>query len=154
MLKHFEYSIQLPAQPSEVFRVLTDTSRWRHSRIYGEIAWQGEPWRIGSTRVIETLVPFHARHRQKVLALRQDELLSVLSHGFGYTNHTQIVLTRMALGGTEARYLIDIEGTLPLLFGFVIEEFVARFMDAYIPELKRLCESDPTPSARMPGGRS
>jgi hypothetical protein len=138
MPKHFEYLIQFAATPSEIFRVLTDTARWRHSKIYGDIEWTGQPWSVGSTRTVETLVPFHARH-QKVLAVHENELLSVLSHGFGYTNHTQIVLKRLPTTGTEVLYLIDIEGKLPLLFGFVIEEFVARFMESYVPELRRLC---------------
>ena len=155
MPKHFEYSLQFAAAPAEVFRVLTDTDRWRNSRVYGDIQWKGKPWAVGSTREVETLVPFHAHHEQRVLAVRQDEVLSVLSHGFGYTNHVQVILKLSPTGGTEVLYLVDIEGKLPLLFGFVIEEFVERFMEVYIPQLKSFCEEPAIKlSEQTPDGKS
>ncbi len=137
MPKHFEYSILLSSKPEEVFRLITDRRYSGNSKVLRDVEWRGgAPWQLGSTRVAETLVPFHSVHAQRVLTRRENTLLELISHGFGYTMYLEIVLRPSGLGeGTEVDYLIDIEGTLPLLFGFVIEEFVSRFMEAYLAEL-------------------
>jgi len=137
MPKHFEYSILLSSKPEEVFRLITDRRYSGNSKVLRDIDWKdGAPWQRGSTRISEALVPFHSVHTQRVLARRENELLELISHGFGYTMHLEIVLRPSPLGdGTEIDYLIDVEGTLPLLFGFVIDEFVSRFMEAYLAEL-------------------
>jgi Polyketide cyclase / dehydrase and lipid transport len=142
MPKHFEYSLLLSCRPETVFGVLTDPWLSATSNVLRDVEWKdGAPWQQGSTRIAETLVPFRSRHTQRVLARRENELLEVISHGFGYTMHTQIGLTRLqVVPGTEVHYDIDIEGKLPLLFGFAIEEFVSRFMEAHFAELKRLCQ--------------
>jgi hypothetical protein len=141
MPKHFEYSVLLSSNPEEVFRILTDRRYTGNSKVLRDVGWKdGPPWQPGSTRIAETFVPFHSVHTQRVLARRDNELLEVISHGFGYTMHLEIVLRRASLTeGTEVDYLIDIEGKLPLLFGFVIEEFVSRFMEAYLAELIQVC---------------
>ena len=62
-----------------------------------------------------------------------------ISHGFGHTMLLRIVLRPSPLGdGTVVDHPIDIEGKLPLLFGFVIDEFVSRFMEAYLAELLQI----------------
>jgi hypothetical protein len=140
MPKHFEYSILLSSKPEEVFRLITDRRYSANSRVLRDIDWKdGAPWQRGSTRIAETLVPFHSVHTQRVLARRENELLELISHGFGYTMLLEIVLRPSPLGdGTVVDYLIDIEGKLPLLFGFVIDEFVSRFMEAYLAELLQI----------------
>jgi hypothetical protein len=141
MAKHFEYVLQLPAAPERIFRVLTDTESWRRTKVYDDVRWvKGEPWQVDSEREVETALPFRSRHRQRVLEYRPGECLGILSHGFGYTMQTEILLERgMDSGGTEVRYLIDVYGAMPLLFGFAIEDFVERFMKAHMSELTRLC---------------
>jgi hypothetical protein len=148
MAKHFEYALQLPAAPEAVFRVLIDTEVWRNSKLYRTVRWvKGEPWQVDSVRELETKVPFRSRHRQRVLECISNERIGVLSHGFGYTMQTQIVLARgNDAGGTEVRYLIDVYGVMPLLFGFAIEDFVDRFMSAHMSELTRLCQEASTKS--------
>ena len=141
MLHRFEYSLRLSRPRKEVFRILTDSEKWRNSRVYGDIRWVlGEPWAVDSLREVETLIPMRALHTQKVAAFRPNEALEVISHGFGYTNYTQIRFTdAISGGGTEVRIVSDIEGTLPTP-GFVLEDFVAHFMEVYLAEVKRLCE--------------
>lgn len=141
MPKHFEYSVLLSSKPEDVFALITDRRYSANSKVLRDVEWKGgAAWQPGSTRIVETLVPFHSVHTQRVLARRDNELLELISHGFGYTMHLEIVLRRSLLAaGTEVDYLIDIEGKLPLLFGFVIEEFVSRFMEAYLAELIQVC---------------
>lgn len=142
MPQRFEFFLRLSRPRSEVFRILTDGESWRGSRVYGEMRWvQGRPWEVDSVREVETLAPVRARHTQRVAAFEQDRLIEVISHGFGYTNYVQLLFTdAIASGGTEFHVVSDIEGTLPLLFGFVLEDYVARFMEVYLAEVKRLCE--------------
>jgi len=141
MPKHFEYSVLLSFKPDEVFRIITDPRYSGNSKVLRDLEWNdGPPWQAGSSRVVEALVPFHSVHTQRVLARRDNELLELISHGFGYTMHLEIVLKRSVLSeGTEVDYIFDIEGKLPLLFGFAIEEFVSRFMEAYLAELIQIC---------------
>lgn len=142
MPKQFEYTIELPLAPPAVFRLLTDSARWRGSRLYGNIRWlDGEPWQPGSTREVETLLPYHRRHRQRVLANRENELLEVMSHGFGYSNHIQLLLRPSPQGGTTLRVLNLVEGFLPMLFGS-LEEFMQKFVEAWERELRRMCEEE------------
>jgi hypothetical protein len=136
MPKHFEYSILLSPAPQDVFRIITDRRYSGSSKVLRDIEWTGgSPWQVGSSRIVETLVPFRSVHTQRVLTRRDNELLELISHGFGYTMHLEIVLRKAMGGGTEVDYRFDIEGKLPLLFGFAIEEFVSRFMEAYLAEL-------------------
>src|SRR5437762_3264425 len=110
MPKRYEYALEVAISPARVYEVLTDIDRWRASKVYGAIRWvEGTPWQPDSVRMVETLVPFRARHRQRILKTTPGELVEVLSHGMGYTNHTQILLAPTDAGGASIRYLIDIE---------------------------------------------
>ena len=143
MPKQFEYALELPLAPEAVFRVLTDTARWRHSKMYGDIRWiEGKPWAPGSVREVETLIPIPARHLQRVLAVRENELLEVLSYGFGYTNDIQLALAQTPGGGTKLRISNLIEGELPLGDGVVLETYMARILETYLEELRRLCAEE------------
>jgi len=143
MPRHFDYALDVPCTPEQAYERITSSDAWQASQVYGKMRWlEGEPWRPDSIREVETLVPFRAQHKQRVLAAQPGRLIDIMSHGMGYTNHTQIFLERsLAGGGTHIRYVIDVEGSLPLP-GSLIDDFVHRFMDAYLPELKRLCEDD------------
>jgi uncharacterized protein YndB with AHSA1/START domain len=143
MPKSFEYALELPQPPETVFRVLTDSARWRHTRLYGDIRWtEGEPWTPGSVREVESLVPYPARHRQRVLAVHRNELLELISYGFGYTNHVQLALTLTPGGGTKLRITNLVEGDLPLGDGVVLETYMERFVATYREELRRLCAEE------------
>ena len=142
MAKTFEHTVELPLAPPAVFRLLTDTARWRHSKLYGDIRWiDGEPWQPGSTREVETLLPYHRRHRQRVLARRENELLEVASHGFGYTNNVQLALAPSPQGGTTLRVTNRVEGTLPMLF-LNLDMYMAKIMEAWTEEMQRLCAEE------------
>lgn len=140
MPRNFEYALELPQSPEIVFRVLTDSVRWRHSKMFGDIRWtEGAPWKPGSVREVETLVPIPARHRQRILAVHQNELLELISYGFGYTDHVQLQLRLTPAGGTRLRISNLIEGELPLGDGVVLETYMARILETYQEELRRLC---------------
>ncbi|HSE48750.1 MAG TPA: hypothetical protein VLA96_06030 [Terriglobales bacterium] len=146
MPRHFDYSLDVPCSPADAYDRITSSDAWQGSEVYGKIQWvQGEPWQPDSVREVETLVPFRAQHKQRVLAAHPGRVIDIMSHGMGYTNHTQILLepsrgdaAGATGGGTHIQYVIDIEGSLPLP-GSLIDDFVHRFMDAYLPELKKLC---------------
>lgn len=144
MPRHFEYALDVSCPPAEAYERITSSDAWQGSQVYAKIKWvEGEPWQPDSVREVETLVPFRAQHRQRVLAAQPGRVIDIVSHGMGYTNHTQIFLERSLAGaGTQIKYVIDIEGSLPLP-GSLIDDFVHRFMDVYLPELKRLCETEP-----------
>ncbi|HTK94686.1 MAG TPA: SRPBCC family protein [Terriglobales bacterium] len=151
MAKHFEYAIELSASPETVYRVFTDTARWRGSRVYRDIRWlQGEPWQKDSVREVDTEVPFRSKHKQRVLAVIPGQRISLLSHGLGYTMQLQIGLVLTPHGGTSVHYSIDVLGALPLLFGFLIDDFVVKFMNVYIAELERLLKEDARPASGAP----
>ena len=142
MAKSFEYTLELPLPPAAVFRILLDTERWRHSRIYGDIRWvEGEPWQVGSTREVETLLPYRRRHRQRVLARRDNELLELMSHGFGYSNHVQLALRPTDEGGTTLRIVNLVEGFLPMLFG-TLEAYMEHIVGIWMEDLRRFCAED------------
>jgi hypothetical protein len=84
------------------------------------------------------LWPLHSKHQQRVLAAIPNQCLEVISHGFGYTNHTQILLTEAPLSRTTVHFKIDIAGKLPLV-GTAIGQVVKRFMEVYLEELKTHC---------------
>jgi hypothetical protein len=77
-----------------------------------------------------------------VLAAEPGRRLGVLSHGLGYTMQLEVTLTGSVRGGTEVHCALDIYGALPLLFGFAIDDFVRKFMSAYMSELERLVAED------------
>jgi hypothetical protein len=141
MPRHFEYTLDVPCSPDAAYERITSSGAWQGSQVYGKLQWlEGEPWQPDSVREVETLVPFRAQHRQRVLAAQPGRLIDIMSHGMGYTNHTQIFLEPGLAGGTAIKYVIDIEGSLSLP-GSLIDDFVHRFMAAYLPELKRLCQA-------------
>ena len=142
MPKTFEYAVDLPLKPEATFRVLIDSSRWLHSKLYGDIRWvEGEPWQPGSTREVETLLPYRRRHRQRVLARRENELLELMSHGFGYSNHVQLLLRPSPEGGTTLRIVNLVEGFLPLLFGN-LDRYMEQIVEAWVEEMRRLCAEE------------
>jgi hypothetical protein len=137
MATRFQYVLELPKAPADVFQTLTSSDR-SDSKVIGKISWSGEPWQAGSERILEMLYPIHSTHKQKVLALVPNRLIDVISHGLGYTNHTQIFLREIGNTTTELKYVIDIEGGLPLI-GMFIGEFVKRFMEVYLAEITERC---------------
>ena len=142
MPKTYEYTVELPLEPAALFRLLIDSERWRHSKLYGEIRWmEGEPWQPGATREVETLLSYRRKHRQRVLARRENELLELVSHGFGYTNHVQLELRPAPGGGTTLRIVNLVEGFLPLIFGN-LDSFMTQIVQAWIEETRRLCAEE------------
>jgi hypothetical protein len=139
MPQSFEYFVELPCEPRRAFQLLAAPDGWKESKVLGRIEWtEGKPWQAGSRRQIEMLWPLHSKHQQRVLAVIPDRCLEVISHGFGYTNHTQILLSEAPLGRTNVRFKIDIAGKLPLM-GTAIGQVVKRFMEVYLEELRTRC---------------
>jgi hypothetical protein len=137
---HYDYSLDLPCDPRRVYEVITN---WHNSQLLGEDQWiEGKPWRPGSTRVVEMLSPIRSTHKQKVLVAVPGERLEVISHGLGYTMQTRILMEEAPLGRTELRFVIDIEGSLPLI-GMTIGELVKRFMTKYLEEIRARCQVMP-----------
>src|ERR1041384_8204807 len=111
MPRHFDFAFDVPCSPELAYERITSSEAWQGSEVYGKIRWvEGQPWQPDSVREVETLVPFRAQHRQRVLAAQPGLLIDIVSHGMGYTNHTQILLEKsLADGaGTHIKYVIDI----------------------------------------------
>jgi|SRR6185436_2524863 hypothetical protein len=136
MPKRFQYVFELPRRPADVFRAITEQEP--RSKVFGNITWSGEPWKVGSERTLELLYPIHSTHKQRVVAVIPDKLIDVLSHGLGHTKNTQIFLREIGSGTTEVKFVIDIEAGLPLM-GMFLGEFVKLFMKEYLAELRERC---------------
>ena len=140
MATHYEYAIDLPCEPRRVYEVITNR---KTSQLFGEDQWiDGKPWQLGSTRVVEMLWPIRSTHKQKVLTAIPGERLEVISHGLGYTMQTRMLMENAPLGRTELRFVIDIEGGMPLI-GMTIGELVKRFMTKYLEEIRARCQVVP-----------
>ena len=139
-MRHFDYSLDVPCSAADAYDRITSSDAWQGSEVYGKIQWvEGEPWLPGSVREVETLLPFRMQHKETVLAARPGEALEIRTQAVGgITNHTHIRFAPAAAGGASITYSIDVEGPA-FMPGSLIDDFVHRFMDAYLPELKRLC---------------
>lgn len=141
MPRHFDYTLHVPCSPAEAYERITSPDGWRGSEVYGKIHWaKGEPWQPGSVREVETLHPFRMQHHETVLAAHPGEALEIRTQATGgITNHTRIRFASAAAGGASITYSIDVAGPA-FMPASLIDDFVHRFMDAYLPELKKLCE--------------
>ena len=140
MPRHFDYTLDVRCSPEQAYDRITSSDAWRDSAVYGKLEWTaGEPWQPSSVRQVETLHPFRLQHTETVLAASPGRALELRTEAMGgIINHTRIALAPTA-GGTTITYSIDVEGP-PFMPSSLIDDFVHRFMDAYLPELKKLCE--------------
>src|SRR5277367_4145190 len=90
------------------YRTFTADEHWRHSRVYGDIHWEGPPWTKRSVRHVEVLVPLMHKRQQIVQAVEPGNFFAILTHGLQYTTQTSLYFRETSNGDTEVTWNIEI----------------------------------------------
>src|SRR5271157_3784513 len=110
MTVNFTRVFSLPCDPPTAYRTFTADEHWRHSRIYGEIRWEGAPWTKGSIRHVEVLVPLMHKRTQSVQGAETGKFFAILTHGLQYTTQTSMYFKETSGHDTEVTWNVEIAG--------------------------------------------
>lgn len=147
----FEFEVAVRAPLELAFSIYTDIERWRNRSVFGDIHWvQGAPWEEGSRLEVETRSPFPSKVDQVVQHFSANESVGYLSHVFGITTETHVMLVRISAMETLMRIRMQLLGKVSRALGSAIEPMILKATKQFFRDFCWECE----PAARKAQGQS
>jgi hypothetical protein len=107
-----DFQVVLNCPLETFFPMDSDVDRWCNRNLFGDIRWvQGKPLEEASRLRIETRIPIRSTINQVVRPCTPNENVSYISHVFGMTCETRVILTAVSAHQTSINIVMHLVGT-------------------------------------------